>query len=566
MSLAGENASLSSFSYENMEKLTEACARFYNKSLAQKGFSDVSERRSQLAKYVRKFHSGSGTLTPRVEEAIKNLETGSCLLLMTAHQPNLFPYSGVLRKATLNHVLAKRLSESLKVPVVSFFGIADQDFTDDRWVKSALLPDMERRGGLLKLRFDMPEKLMLNKIAKPNRKTVDAWREKIRAWIDKKLNSIRLSCKSLGFELSENTDVVGNFEVFWSLVEEAYERAGTYSDFNAYVMSKIVNEAWDYDTVFSRFSECQQIFEREFCFLLSRFDDYSRYVKEALTQTGNIGGGVYEQEFETAPFWYHCSCGSKARLKIAQKDDHLVGQGRCIRCNSEYQFDFGLKRKPQISEIVKKISARSISMPLVFFQGLGVGCYVGGAGGMAYLQQAQYVAEHLNTLFSPVVVWRPKDSYLGLGQLDALIIFRKLSGSLDFSEYSRVEDSLKKKILTVQSKMDELEAQKKQLCNRSSEQREELVRKLKILSAKQSEVRRESDFSVLMRNRGLLENVATVMNLYPCIVDYVVNIGLRQTSEQWIKFLQDNGTLSSNVSLRTAFDDIKACALPSFGR
>jgi len=35
-----------------------------------------------------------------------------------------------------------------------------------------------------------------------------------------------------------------------------------------------------------------------------------------------------------------------------------------------------------------------------------------------------------------------------------------------------------------------------------------------------------------------------------------VNIGLKETSEQWIDFLQNNGNLSSNVRLTTPFDDI----------
>jgi hypothetical protein len=566
MSLAGENASLAPvFSYENFEKLAEACVGFYRKSLARKGFSDVCERRNQLARYIRKFHGDSGTLTPCVEEAIENLESGSCLLLMTAHQPNLFAYSGVLRKATLNHVLAKRLSESLKVPVVSFFGVADQDFTDDRWVRSALLPDVERRGGLLELRFDMPEKLMLNKVAKPDRKVLDAWRDEIGTWIGKKLSSVRLACRSLGVEFSGNTDFVGNFEVFWSLVEEAYERAETYADFNAYVMSRIVNDVWEYDTVFSRFSECQQIFEHEFCFLLSRFDEYSRCVEEATGQAGNLKGGVYEQEFETIPFWYHCDCGSKARLKAEQKNESLVGQGRCVRCGKEYQLDLGSKSEPRISEIVKRISARSLSMPLVFFHGLKVNCYVGGVGGTAYLKQAQCVAERLNMTSSPVVVWRPRDVYIGVGQLEALMTFRKLSGSFDFSEYPHVEASLRGKVAAVQSKIDELEAQKKQLCGSSGGRKEEQVQNLKILSAKQIEVRRESDFSVLVRNLGLLENVAAVMDLYPCIVDYAVNVGLRETSEQWIAFLHENGSLVSNVSLRTRFDNVGACTQAGFG-
>jgi hypothetical protein len=567
MSLTGRNASLApAFSFENFEKLAEACVDFYNKSLKRKDFSDVYERRNQLAKYIRKFHGDSGTLTPRVEEAIKNLEGGSCLLLMTAHQPNLFAYSGVLRKATLNHVLAKRLSESLNVPVVSFFGVADQDFTDDRWVRSALLPDVQRRDGLLDLRFNMPEKLMLNRVAKPSQTILDKWRDEIENWIDKKLSSIGRALRSFGLQSStENADLAGNFEGFWKLVKEAYEQAETYADFNAFVMSRIVNEVWEYGTVFSKFSECQQIFEREFCFLLSRFDEYSRYVKEATVQVDYLKRGVHGPEAETVPFWYHCDCGSKARLKAEQKGDSLIGQGRCVRCGKEYQLDFGSKSEPQISEIVKRISARSLSMPLVFFNGLKVSCYVGGIGGTEYLKQAQYVGKRLGMTFAPVVVWRPKDVYFGVGQLEALMTFRKLSGTFDFSQYPRIEAVLKKKVAEVQTKLDELETQKEQLCASSAERKDEQVQNLRVLSARQVEVRRQADFSVLVRNLRLLENVATVMNLYPCIVDYAVNVGLRETSEQWIAFLQRNGSLASNVCLKTGFDNVEACAQSGFG-
>jgi hypothetical protein len=561
MRLEGENASFSSFSYENIKELIEACVRFYDKSLVQKSFSDFYEHRSQLAKYIRKFHDDAGTLTPRVEEAIKTLENGSCLLLMTAHQPNLFPYSGVLRKATLNHVLAEKLSERLKVPVVSFFGVADQDFTDDRWVRSALIPDVERRNGLLELRFDMPEKLMLNKVAKPSRRILGNWRNEIENWMGRKLGSIRREYGSFEFQFrNEKDDLAGRFEDFWMLVEDAYERAEKYADFNAFIISKIMNEVWGYSTLFSRFSECQQLFESEFCFLLSKFDEYSRYVKEATISTTDSKRGVHEEEFETVPFWYHCICGSKAKLKAEHRDGSIIGKGNCIRCGAEYLFDFGSKREPQISEIVSRISARSLSMPLVFFHGLGVGCYVGGIGGTEYLKQAQYVADHLNMTFAPVVVWRPRDIYFGVGQLDALMLFKKLSGTFDFSQYERVTSSLREKVAEVQRAIDKLEAQKKQVGADSSVRREEQIQNLKFLSMRQNEVRREASFSELMRNLGLLENVAAVMDLYPCIVDYAVNVGLKETSEQWISFLRSNGSLSSNISLSTRFDNITSYA------
>jgi len=554
------------FSYENLEKLAEACVDFYRKSLEKEDLSDICQRRNQLARYVRKFHRECGTLTPNVEEAIKNLEEDSCLLLMTAHQPNLFAYSGVLRKATLNHVLAKRLSKTLRMPVVCFFGVADQDFADDRWVRSALLPDLERRNGLLELRFNTPEKLMLNRVAKPSQEILGSWRNEINEWMDRRVRSIRRAVEDLGVDFNvENGGLTKNFEDFWMLVEKAYEQAETYADFNAFTMSRIVNEVWGYGTLFSRFSECQRIFEPEFCLLLSRFGEYSEYVKEATSSASNLDKGVYEQEFETIPFWYHCDCGSKARLTAQQKDGSFAGWGQCVRCGKEYWFDFQSENEPRISEVVSRISARSLSMPLVFFHGLRVGCYVGGVGGQEYLEQARYVAERLGLSFSPVVVWRPRDVYCGVGQLDALMTFKRLSGTFDFSQYAMFEAEFRKRVAEVEEEVDSLESEKKKVMACIVGGEEERVQRLKALSSRQNMVRRAAGFPLLMRNLKLLENMAGVMHLWSCVVDYAVNVGLRETSEQWIDFLNRNGSLSSDVSLRTGFDDVLLCVQPEHG-
>ena len=79
---------------------------------------------------------------------------------MSAHQPNLFAYSGVFRKITLIHTFSKDLEERLNLPVLPFFGIADQDFTDDRWVSSSLLPAIERREGILTLNINLPKNII----------------------------------------------------------------------------------------------------------------------------------------------------------------------------------------------------------------------------------------------------------------------------------------------------------------------------------------------------------------------------------------------------------------------
>ena len=128
------------FFITNYEKLINSCISFYNESKNKMNLKNVTANRVNLSNYIRTFHKDCETLTPSVNDGIENLKNDKGLVLMTAHQPNLFAYSGVLRKATLIHALAKKIEEILKVPVVCYFGIADQDFTDDRWVRSCQLP------------------------------------------------------------------------------------------------------------------------------------------------------------------------------------------------------------------------------------------------------------------------------------------------------------------------------------------------------------------------------------------------------------------------------------------
>jgi hypothetical protein len=510
----------------------------------------VLERRASLAVFAEAFHKDCGTLTASVKKRIEDLRNGTGLVLMTAHQPNLFAYAGVLRKATLNFVLARKLEEMLKVPVVNFFGIADQDFTDERWVKLAILPDVERRNGVLEIRHELPEKLVFNSVAKPSHHVLDSWRREIEDWLGRKINSLGHFFKSLRLEAHlDDKALVQNVEEFWEIVEEAYSRAIRFSDFNGFVMSLIANRAWDYDTLFCRFSECEQIFERELCSLLSKFEEYSRCVKETRLLCVGPQRGVYEHECDTIPFWYHCDCGSKARLYAEQRGQSLIGHGSCLRCGKEYEIDLSSRENPRVSKILPRISLRSLPMPLIFFDGLKVCCYVGGIGGTEYLRQAKYVAENMGLTFPPVVVWRPRDVYGGVGQLEALFTFRSLSGTLDFSHYQDVKRGLEDKIAKVRKEVEEVELYKKDLAKNVGSKSEEIIQKTKAASTKQNEIRREAKFSLLERNLKLLENVLAVANLHPCIIDYAVNIGLREASGQWVAFLNTNGNLSENLTL-----------------
>jgi hypothetical protein len=547
---------------DDFKELVDSCVSFYVENEDKMGLESVRERRGKLSGFVEVFHKDCGTLTPSVQRRIEDLRNGVGLVLMTAHQPNFFAYSGVFRKATLIFVLAKRLEEMLKVPVVNFFGIADQDFTDDRWVRSCQLPAVQRSGGILSIDVKLPEKLMLNRVAKPSSDVLNGWRSEIEKWLNDAVRSVEGLCKALGFPEMCSTSSVStlreNFMSFWSVVEGCYGCSENYSDFNAFVMSKIVNDVWGYDTVFSRFSECQQAFADEFGFLLSRFGDYSRLLREAseMPHDERIGGGVSDQEPLLAPFWYHCDCGSKVKLFLREKAGSLFGEGNCVGCGKLYELEFGTKNDPDISNFASRISARALSMPLVFFNGLMPSCYVGGVGGIRYLMEAEHVADGLGIAFPPIVVWRPRDKYLGVGQIEALLELKRIRSDLGVRDVSAAKDWLESRVGEIRERLDKLDVSKERIVEklRKNPHDEELKEEIKKVSISQTEFRKSSNLSVISHELKILENVSTVLDLIPSILDYAVNVGLKETSDQWIRHLGDDGSLSSDVHLESVLN------------
>ena len=541
--------------FKNLQELVDSCVAFYEGNVEKMRLDSVRKRRVDLAGFVEGFHRDCGTLTPEVQKRIEDLRGGDCVVVMSAHQPNLFAYSGVMRKTTLTFVLAKELEKRLKVPVVNFFGVADQDFTDDRWVKSCLLPAVLKRDGLLSIHIKLPEKVLLNRVPKPSRSLLRDWKEQIERWVDDAVGSVDRLCKRRGLPMSNPPkDVLqDNFRSFWRIVEECYERSKSYSDLNAFVMSKIVNEAWGYDTLFSRFSECQQAFAAEIGFLLSRHRDYSRFLEEAheLLSAKGISSGVSAEESQLIPFWYHCDCGSKARLYSSQRDGSLLGYGDCLGCGCHHELKFGSVDEPDVSDVAPRISLRAISWILAFSKGLEFSCYVGGVGGLWYLTEVRYVADRLGISLPPTPVWRPRDRYAGIGQMEASLKLKEMCADLGASNLSGAVDVLKSRIAWAQKCLDNLEASKNKVMEKLGNypDDERLKESIIKISLSQTEVKKSSNLSVIYRKLKILENIPVVLNMIPSIIDYAVNVGLKETSDQWVRYLCENGSLSSDVNL-----------------
>ena len=549
--------------YENLKDLIDSCISFFEKNKDRVNNELVRERRNKLSTFIEEFHRESGTLTPKVKEKIMVLRQEVPVVLMTAHQPNLFPYSGVMRKATLIFTLGRELERHLGTKVITFFGIADQDFSDDRWVKSSLLPAITRKDGKLTLRINLPEKTMLNNIPKPSINQINKWKDEIETWLHNAIytnNNFWKENGILNWDYKKSL-LHHNFEIFWEIVKDAHGRAITYSDFNAFIISKIVNESWGYDTLFSRFSDCQKTFVDEFNSLLTDFSDYSSSLKEIIEflYKKEDKKRVSKEETELLPFWYHCNCGSKARLSLCNQKDSIIGHGFCINCSKEFNINLGKVDNADVTAYASNISARAIPMILVFSKGLGLTCYIGGIGGTEYLKEAIYLAKKININIPPIVYWRPRDKYLGISQLEALSEYKSITGNDNIYKYEEEIKHLKNRIKDIYKQISILELKKEELIiklRNESINMEKFKKDLKNILDEIAKIKKSSNLSILNHDLKTLRNIPTILTLIPNIIDYAINIGLNKTSEQWIDFLLKNGSFSSEVYLKSLLADI----------
>lgn len=532
----------------NLGELAKNCAAFYRDNKSKMLGARVRTNRISLAKAAEKFHRDCDTFSSSAEESCGELADKECVVLMTGHQPNLFAYSGVFRKASLNYVLAEKLKEDLGVPVVNFFVVLDQDFAGDRWIRSAQLPSLVRRGGALDLRAsfsDGDRETMVNEVAKPSVGQLEEWKRELEVWLSE---SLKVIAKFVGGERIEayEAEVAGNLQEFWVLVEEACGLSANFADFNAFVMSKIVNGVWNYDTLFLRTSDFEPSIEEEFCWLLAHFDGFSKFVKEGeelLTQRG-VSLNVAGDGSDKAPFWYHCDCGGKVDLRLNTGTHELEGRGSCSRCDKAYALSFGDPEKPSLSEVKSRFSSRAISILLAYYRGLGVSCDIRGVGGLDYLMEARYVANKLGVSFPPSPVWRPRDKYLGVAQFEALLQFKEVSGSFDVGLADNFLAHLREEALLLSKRL-------KDSRRKGAESKANFVnRKLRDERRGIAERWRE-----LNRNARLLERVPTTLEVMPSIIDYAVDVGLEETSDQWVAFLKGGGSLFSDVELQSVFSD-----------
>jgi hypothetical protein len=532
----------------------------------------LSNRRMML-QYVDKFHNEAGTLTRKVYSTIKDLIDPSTKILVSTHQPNLFAYSGIFKKIVLLQTLKDLLLESpdysysySHLKIINLFVVIDHDFADENWIRLAQLPSLRNTDGIMELRLPINKSRrwqMACNMPLPDRTILDHWRSQLYSWLKKSflfqpgiLGATDLSYRMEGcsddLERVRST-LVSNFEFFWDLVEESYSAANMYSDFNAFLISKIVNKLWQYDTLFIRLTDLCQVLVRGYGNLLRNSDIYSKILSEMeqVFLKKGIRSGVSSTSYLNSPLWLHCKCGSKSATKITNRQIRssaveLMLEGECMGCKNhlraELLVDLGVKIRSPNVQVVSDLSPRSIPIVLLLSSELGISCYASGTDGMRYIIFGNGLFKQFSPRNIPVfMVWPARDVYYGFAQREALRSLQ-LKQRSEIGEYLR---NLKKKEEDFRSIIEPVLTERNQRLEQDRSTEDGILSVLFSLKKEQRNVRSQYKMA---------QKVENALNLRPCIIDYAVNFGLEDIELQWRQNLLYSENLACPAQLQGKFN------------
>jgi hypothetical protein len=525
-----ENPTITEYISSVPDTLSEAVdlmnSTWFNESFSATDYTLTN--RKHLSEYVRRFHTAANTLTPAVNSAIGLLSDPSSKLLVSIHQPNLFAYGGVYKKIVLLETL-KGLAESKKPnsKLVNLFLIVDHDFLDDIWMRTAQLPSIRNKGGVLEIRTPVSNTKrwqMVCNTPPPHKQILESWRKQLKLWI-----------KNAATNNFDKSVLLRNFEGLWTDVEGAFIRSKSYSDFNAFFQSRVVNGIWGYKTLFVRLSDISPVFDKGFEFLLSGYDKYSRAVEKAEKYflERNISTGVSSTAYLNAPVWIHCKCGSKASAKVREDKVGIIVRGKCMSCKSDLQIDFENTKELKLSkEVIHKVSPRAIPILLLLSKELGIGCYASGTGGsVGYTIVGSLIFKELSIKMPLTVVWPADDLYVGLGQSEALeyLQVRQRSDVIDYLRTLRAEDfAMSREIRPMLEERNLLVSEGQPI--------DEILSKLFKLKERQRKIH-----SMIK----VVEKVRNSLQIKPCFLDYGINFGVKKTEASW----RDNLIKNNNLML-----------------
>jgi hypothetical protein len=508
--------------------------------------------RRYLAKSIESFHRDSNTLDDKTREILHLLENQDTIIILTAHQPNLFPYGGVLKKIVFLDFLRKEL-ETEGIASVPLFAIADHDFVHNKWIRSAELPAPLRKEGVLRLTVPIPKNAsmqLVKNVPKPSAALFAEWKRQLESWIKENYSvGRRRGPMGSGYRKTDTlTFYENNFSEFWSEVELSYADSANLADFSSFTLARICKNFWNSSTLFFRFSDAFPFFLDECEQVLRSLHEYKTVLRSSekcfISQGLDTGLGEESNE-DVVPFWIECNCGSKHSLFLQEGSDGNILLGKCLGCKREEVFcSYGKKEDIDLSQLSNRLSPRAVSMILVYSRGMNVACYVGGFGSFGYLLEARRISQAFNWPYPELVVWQPKDEYQSLAKLCALKEYNRISResvSLFGFELPELEDIYRDGVdqHSAEFLFDCMSVNIDQFRNRYE----------RLKAARSSNSTTLTPLSA--RELRELNVLGVTYNIRPSSIDIFTNLGVRQTYAGWMQWLRMNMDLAQPTRFPT---------------
>ena len=195
----------------------------------------------------------------------------------------------------------------------------------------------------------------------------------------------------------------------------------------------------------------------------------------------------------------------------------------------------GLHKIPR--NILNELSPRAIPILLLLSRELGICCYASGTGGsMGYTMVGRLVFKELSVKMPVTVIWASEDVYSGLGQTEALqsLKFKNSAEVMKYAEHLQTTlSNFNAKIATLLFKRADLAKHGQDI--------KEVLGELVVLKQEQRNTRQLLKIS---------DKVINASTLKPCMIDYAVNFGLKNTEKIWRNNLIQNDNLAMPIIMQ----------------
>lgn len=381
-----------------------------SKALAERAFNYWRNSRSAnrdrtllaLQDEALSFHADAGT-KDIVLEACGRIRQNAPILRI-AHQPNIFPYLGVVAQFLFLHSTAENMIEKYETEPVELFLIVDYDVAEENRFRTVHYPDATRTSCL----FNMSTKIPADFMSRPMYLTPKPTGEDLERWIDWMVSSTRHDIDFLrkkGLMLKDYNAFSQNLHELEELFWKAHSNAHSSSEFNTFLLSELVNGLWELPIAFARESRLRRSIPK-----IRNADSFESVLKaeeEVVSCLQTYGLSLkYKVHKSRAPFWYLCrQCSSRVPLSFGENQNRL--EGVCDSCHVNYEFNIEELNRP--SQTCHRFIPNVLLDDLLDIEELGICGGSSYSGGAEHILVSNGVAKRVGLSPFPQCVWRPRD-------------------------------------------------------------------------------------------------------------------------------------------------------------